>query len=252
MSRPNYAIPIDMFLSVSASIFFGHPARNFAQDAIKFLNSRQPHPLLTGVENLPHDAPFMIVANHHHRENMWIGWIGAMLTEAVYQFRRQNVPLKIVVTDAQRFNFQGKSRVFPLSPWLLGRVAKIWNMIPIPSDPEDSVGHAATLKHVLGLLKAGEPILFFPEGDRGTAFGLVEALPGTGTFIALAARRAQIIPVSFWEEGDLLRGEISPALSITSKEDSVVRAQVMVAIGRRLPESMWGPYHDAIQSDRAR
>ncbi|MEP7288665.1 MAG: lysophospholipid acyltransferase family protein [Chloroflexota bacterium] len=246
--RPTYSFPLYGFLHLSSSIFFDRPKRSFYVDANYLLNSHTPRPLLTGIENLPRDGAFLIVANHHHRAGLWIGWIGAMLVEAIYASRPVQFPLRIVVTDAQRFKFRGTARVFPISSWFLKRVAMLWGMIPIPgeSDADNTTGRAAALKHVLSLLRNGEPVLFFPEGDRGTAYGLVEALPGTGSFIALAARRAPIIPVAFWEDGDQLRGHIAPPITLTSSDDAAVRQEVMVRIGRMLPPSMWGAYAEAI------
>lgn len=249
MARPGYPPPLDMFLSVSGSIFFGFPRRSIARDATQVLNTHHPRPILTGVENLPLDGAFMIVANHHHRENMWIGWIGAMVTEAVNSIRPARTPIRIVVTDSQRMRLFGQERTVPFSRWFLGRVAKFWEMIPIPADPNNTAGHAAALKATLGILKQGLPVLFFPEGEHGSAYGLVEALPGTGTFLALASRRAVILPCSFWEEGEnfeQLRGHISPPITFSSSDDAQVREQMMVAIGRLLPDTMWGLYINSI------
>jgi hypothetical protein len=92
------------------------------------------------------------------------------------------------------------------------------------------------------VLRDGDPVLCFPEGDRGTAYGLVDALPGTGTFLVLAARYAKIIPVAFWEDGEQLSGCVGAPIVLTSRDDAQIRQQVMVAIGRMLPRSMWGVY----------
>ncbi len=90
-------------------------------------------------------------------------------------------------------------------------------------------------------------MLFFPEGESGNADGLVDALPGTGTFIGLASRRAAIIPCAFWEDGEQLRGQFAPPLQLVSFDDAEIRSQVMIAIGRMLPEAMWGTYAEPIR-----
>ncbi len=250
MKRPNYPPPLAMFLSVSSSIFFGVPRRSLAHDATQVLNTHTPRPVITGLENLPHKGAFMIVANHHQRENMWIGWVGALLTEAVNSVRPAQTPLRIVVTDAQRMKLRDRDVTMPFSRWFLGRVANFWEMIPIPGDLSDTSGHAAALRTTLSTLREGLPVLFFPEGEGGNAYRLIEALPGTGTFLSIASRRAPILPCSLWEEGEnfeQLRGHISPPITFSSAADSAVREQMMVAIGEHLPESMWGTYADAIQ-----
>jgi hypothetical protein len=248
--RPFYLPTPGQFLSVAASIFCGIPKRSLARDAIRLLDSHQPRPYLFGVENLPRNEPFVVVANHHHRANQWIGWVGALLIEAIHSFRPVEVPIRIVVTDAQRVRFQGRSRKIPFSGWFLGRIAKLWGMIPLSGDPADTASRAATLKRALNVLRNGEPVLLFPEGDRGTAYGLVEALPGTGGFLALAARHAKIVPVAFWEEGEQLSGCVDAPMVLTSRDDVQIRQQAMFAIGRMLPRSMWGVYSAAISMNK--
>lgn len=222
---------------LSASIFFNFPRRSLGKDAIRLLDMYQPRPTLSGIELLPRDEPFVIVANHYHRNGLWIGWIGALLCEAISAFRPVDVPIRIVVTDRQRIQIGERSLTLPLSGLFLRRITKLWGMIRMPSDPKNTIGRATVLKHLLRLLASGEPILFFPEGDRGSAAGLVEALPGTGTFLALASRRARIIPVGFWEEGPRLCGQVGTALTLDSSDDTTLRQQVIASIKHLLPTS---------------
>lgn len=233
--RPRYATPRGIFLSISGSIFFGVPRRSLASDATKLLDSHHPRPIITGTEYIPKSGGFMFVANHYQREQLWIGWVGALLIEAVNSVRPARSPLRIIVTDSQRVKVFGRDVTMPFSRYFLGRIAHIWEMIPMPAEPRATAGHARALKTSLSLLQQGRPVLFFPEGDRGTAYGLSEALPGTGTFIALASRRAAILPCGLWEDGDQLCGQIAPPLTIAATDDSAIRAQVMATIGQLLP-----------------
>ena len=249
LPRPNYTIPHGLFLSVSSSIFFHWPSRVLAIDAPNLLNTHIPRPLMTGQENIPRTGPVLFVANHHHRANMWIGWCGSMLIEAVNQIRPARAPLHIVVANLQRMRWRhGKEVVIPTSKFFLRRVAEEWDMIQIPGEAEDTIGQAAALRKVLTLLKQDRPVLLFPEGEIGSAYTLVQAKPGTGTFIALASRRAPIVPVAFWEEGEQLRGHIAPAITINGTDDNAIREQVMTAIGVMVPEPMWGPYRESIRA----
>ncbi len=243
-SRPRYLPPPGIFLRVSSSIFFGWPPRSIGRDSTDLLDRHKPRPLLLGIENVPRTGGVLFVANHHQRENMWIGWVGAMLNDLLNGIRPARSPVRIVVTDSQRIKLFGREMIMPLSRFMYRRVAKFWQMIPIPADPTDTPGQATALRMTLHTLKEGLPVLFFPEGERGTAYRLVEALPGTGTFIALASRRAVILPCAIWEEGNLLRGQIAPPLTITSSDDLAVRQQVMGAISNMLPEAMRGAYSD--------
>jgi hypothetical protein len=247
--RPKYPPPFDMAISVSSSIFFGWPRRSIAYDATDVLNRHIPRPVMRGIEHIPKNGAFMIVANHHDRPDMWIGWVGAMITEAVNQVRPARTPIRIVVTDSQRMTLFGRVLTVPFSRWFLRRVARFWQMLPIGADPNDTTSHAATLKAALNMLRQGLPVLFFPEGDRGNAYALAEALPGTGTFIALASRRAVILPCAIWEDGEQLQGQILPPLTIDSTDDAAVRLQMMTTIGKVLPEAMWGAYANRLSSE---
>ncbi len=86
------------------------------------LNRHMPRPILNGVEYLPQSGAFIIVANHYQRPGMWIGWVGALVVEAVNAIRPARTPLRIVVTDTQRMTVRGRERIVPLSGWFLKRV----------------------------------------------------------------------------------------------------------------------------------
>ena len=232
--------PLGMILSVGSSIIFRWPPRSLARDTVTLLNSRKPRPLILGIENIPRNGAVLFVANHHHRKTLWIGWAGALLIEAVNNIRPARSPVRVVMNNAQRMSLFGQNRIMPFSRFAFRRVAHFWQMLLIPVERENTAGQAAALKATINVLKQGLPVLFFPEGEFGTAYGLVEALQGTGTFIVLASRRAAVVPCAFWEEGDILRGQIAPRLTITDSDDAAVRQQVMIAIGKMLPESMWG------------
>jgi 1-acyl-sn-glycerol-3-phosphate acyltransferase len=233
-SPPKYAVPFIANIVLSASIFFGKPRRSLARDATLLLNTHQPRPLLTGLDNLP-DGAYVLIANHYQRSGLWIGWVGAMLADALYPLRQCDPPLRIITTDEQRFTWRGRSYSVPLSRWFLRRVARFWGMIPMPADDANTSGRGVTLRQALRYLRAGEPILIFPEGEAGTASHMTDALPGTGTFLALASRYAPIIPLRFWEEGDQLRGHIGNPLILKGKDDVTLRIEAMNAIRQVQP-----------------
>jgi hypothetical protein len=227
-------------------MFFGTPRRSLARDATQLLDNHRPRPLITGTENIPKSGAFVMVANHYQRRQLWIGWAGALITEAVNTVRPARTPIRIIVTDSQRISAFGQHVTVPLSRYFLARVAHLWDMVLMPADRYAIDRHATALRMSLSLLKRGLPVLYFPEGDRGTAYRLAEALPGTGTFVALASRYGAILLCGFWEEGERLCGRISPPLTLTCNDDYSVRKQLMTALARLLPETMRGAYTDSI------
>jgi hypothetical protein len=221
-------------VQLSLSICLGWPRRDLGRDAAWLLTTHQPRPSLAGVENFLPGA-FTLIANHYQRPGLWIGWAGAMLAEALHVRRGAAPPIRIVVTDTQYMPWRGRRLRVPASRWFLRRVAALWGMIPMPADPADVNGRSATIRRVLRHLRHGDPILLFPEGEQGRAGPLREALPGTGSLLALAARIAPVIPVAFWEEGDQLRGQVGLPITLPGVADAPNRAALMSAIARLLP-----------------
>lgn len=231
---PRYALHPLAPLVLTLSIFTGWPRRSLARDVTRLLNMHTPRPLLTGQEHLPNEGAFVLVANHYQRPGLWIGWAGALLAEAIYQRRSGDPPVRMVVTSAQHVTVAGHTVALPLSGWFLGRVARFWGMISMPAEVSTN-RRAVAVRRVIGALRNGEPVLIFPEGERGSAAGLADALPGTGTFLSLAARYASLIPVGFWEDGDVLRGTVGPPFSLSSRDDTHTRHELMQHIAALIP-----------------
>ena len=231
---PNYNVPFIANLVLSASIFFGRPRRSLAADSAYLLNTHQPRPLLTGLDHLPAGA-CLLIANHYQRSGLWIGWAGALLADGLYPLRRCDPPLRMIATDEQRFTWRGRSYTVPFSRWFLRRVAHFWGMLPIPADDTNTSGRGSALRQALRYLQHGQCVLLFPEGESGTASHLTAALPGTGTFLVLAARYAPILPVRFWEDGDQLRGHIGLPVNLIGNDDATLRIAAMTAIQQVKP-----------------
>lgn len=239
-----YRLPVTALVQLSLSICFGRPRRSLGSDAMWLVATRQPRPLLTGLDLLGTSGA-LLVANHYQRPGLWIGWAGALIAAALYA-RQPAVdpPLRILVTNTQYVTWRGKQHAVPFSRWFLRRVAALWGLIPLPAAPADMQGRGLALRMSLRCLKAREVVLLFPEGEAGSAAELSDALPGTGTFVALASRHAPILPVAFWEEGATLRGQVGPPiteqLAALDGHDAAIRHAVMAAIGALLPRSAQG------------
>jgi len=120
------------------------------------------------------------------------------------------------------------------------------------------MGRAAALVRLAALARGGpsqapESIGLMPEAlGKGR---LIEALPGSGAFLkSLSDRGIPILPVGLFERqgvlsavfGEPFRLEVN-AGGDARETDGAAREQVMVAVGRLLPEEYWGFYADSIR-----
>jgi hypothetical protein len=79
-------------------------------------------------------------------------------------------------------------------------------------------------------------------------------LEGSGLFVhSLAKRGVPVIPVGLWDDGDTLVVSFGPPMALVptgedrAEQERSANEQMMVAIGRLLPERQWGVYAEAIR-----
>ncbi len=118
-----------------------------------------------GRGNIPARGPFMVCANH--QSFLDPPCIGSAFPYPIWFFARKSL---------QDNRFMG---------WMLPRL----NVIPIDQDRPDLAGMRAALR----VLKAGVPLLVFPEGGRTPDGGLQAGQPGVGLLIAKSG--VPVLPV---------------------------------------------------------
>jgi hypothetical protein len=222
-------------------------------DAADIIAATKPQPLVVGVENIPEQGPFVAVANHFQRRGLWVGFPSALLTCAVAERRPGAPPLHWAVVSETRLG-EGRFRV-PGTAWAYREVARCYEMVALPPRPGDVGGRAAGLRALAGLALPpsrgrGEPIAIYPEGERGNANAMGDALPGVGTFLlVLAAGGVPVLPVGFAERDGRLEARVGDVFRLSTEtaapreqRDRDARQQVMSRIAALVPESLRGTH----------
>jgi 1-acyl-sn-glycerol-3-phosphate acyltransferase len=242
---PTYRVPPRLLLRLGRAML-GLGEVSLVRDSAELVATMVPGPRLAGAENIPVAGPFVAVANHCQRHGLWIGFPSAVLTHAVAERRPGAPPLHWAVVAQTRL-CDGRLAV-PGTRWAYRGVARCYAMVPLPPARGAVAGRAAALRHLARLALPpprgrGEPVALYPEGERGTAAGLVPPLPGAGTLLAmLAARGVPALPVGIAEEEEGVRLRVGGPFRLRTRDDRAAADEVMGRIAALLPERMRGGY----------
>ncbi|HEX3604699.1 MAG TPA: hypothetical protein VH134_02165 [Candidatus Dormibacteraeota bacterium] len=249
MSRerlPTYRVPARILVRLGRAMLRRGDV-SLVGDVRELMASITPAPALEGAEHIPARGPFVAVANHCQRRGLWIGIPSALLTAAVAERRPGEPPLHWAVVAETRL-WDGRLLV-PGTGWAYREVARCYEMVTLPAAPRAVAARAGALRRLARLALPpprgrGEPVALYPEGERGTAAGLVAPLPGTGTLLrVLAAGGVPALPVGFAEEGGRLRCRVgAPLLLDGPGGDREAAEEAMRRIAALLPERMRGAH----------
>lgn len=174
----------------------------------------QPPPRYEGVEHLPSDPRFVVVANHYQRKGMWIAHPASAITQAIgarYGFRDPMV----------RWLVTANWPAWRVGPWrfrspgdvLLPRVAHALWCYPVALAGSNPAYTAGSIRRLLKELPhLGQPLGLFPEGVAGVAGRLSDPLPGVGRLAALLAKAGWAFVPAGIGERDRLVIRFSPAV----------------------------------------
>jgi len=191
--RVRYRLPRRWILDMGRALLFKVP-RSIVEDSRLAVEALPKPPCIEGAGHIPLEGSFVLVSNHYQRLDLWIGWSGALLIDAIA--RRRKIAMRYVTTDRARI---GRFTV-PGTRWLIERVAAVWDLVLV-TPPALLQGRAEgqryALLRMLRMLQHDKGMCFaiMPEGDEGTATGLIEAMPGSGRALyALSSRGLSLLP----------------------------------------------------------
>jgi hypothetical protein len=235
-----YPVPWDQVYSLWPHIANG-TRRNVDDFSGKIVAKMQPGPLLLGLEHLPADPRFVLVANHYQRKGLWIVHVASALTQAVAdRYGRQiDPPVHWIVTANWPPIRIGKWRIASPGDILLPKVANALSCFPVSFAGNNPAYSASTIKRILKAADSLErPIGLFPEGVAGTAEQLTPPLPGVDRFLAMLAKRGwPVLPAGVSENGRFIIrfGPLIPVDELLKAPDAAQLAMDRVAaeIARR-------------------
>lgn len=228
-----YAVPWGEVIGLWKPIARGERT-NLDRFTAAVVSQMTPPPRVTGIERLPAEPRFLLVANHFQRKGMWILHPAAAITQAVCRHYRGLEPgVRWVVTaNWPRWRFGPISMASP-GDWILPRVAHALWCYPVPFAGTDPGRTAQSLRRLLRDVRAvREPIGLFPEGVAGVAGKLGAPLEGIDRLLGLLGRAGlPLVPVGIGEqEGLSIRiGTAVAAAEVAAAEDPAALAMGRIA-----------------------
>ncbi len=232
-----------------------------SRDAALLLKNVRPAPRVLGAENIPPEAPFVLVVNHYDRPGLGAWW-GASVILCAVAARRTREPRDVHFIYAHEWWYPrgfGRWVKQPLTRWFFGRIAKTYGMITLPPVLEQYRGQGIRgIRHALALTHSENAQLvgIAPEGRTGATLSLCEPPAGAGLFLLMLTHDTiPCLPVGIFEDALLTLTvnfgapfQLCAPRDLTRQErDRQAARQVMVEIGRLLPERMWGVYRQEIK-----
>jgi hypothetical protein len=249
---PNYEFPHLPLLRFGVDLLLGRE-RSFLKDSQTVMAANPYRREVRGLENVPSEGPFVLIANHYHRDGLDTYHHGMFITTVIAERRPLSPDIRWVITSEWYGHRIGP---IPIPAWFIRsvfkRVAKVHGLVVMPRRASLAVGRAAALRRIARIAQR-EPIGIMPEaGGSGI---LTEPPEGSGLFLqGLSERGVPLLPTGVWEEDDTLIVRFGEPFALSLAEDGsrqerdrLAREHVMVAVGRLLPPAYWGYYAEAIQ-----
>lgn len=265
LHAPRYSYAYHLFLPAAWRVLRGKRS-SVSRDSSLLLRGAQPPPRVLNEQNIPSSSPFVLTVNHYDHAGL-AAWWGAATVVCAIASRRAEGSGEVHFAMAREWWYPagfGRAIKQPLTRWLFGRIAKSYEMIPLPpvlgTDVFRSEG-ALSVRRAVTWTRGEHPqvVGLAPEGRTGEGLSLCRPPAGAGLLLLLLTHDAlPILPAGIYEdESQTLTASfgapyvLSVPLSLSRHaRDEHAAHRAMVEIGRLLPERMWGVYGEEIRGKR--
>jgi hypothetical protein len=218
----SYPVPWDLVFGLTPYI-----ARNEQRDIDDFTRNivqrMDPAPDIQGLDRLPADPRFVLVANHYQRKGLWILHTAAALTQAVVaRYGPHPAPVRWMVTANWPPWRIGPIRIPSPGDILLPKVAHALRCYPVSFAGSNPAYTARSLRRVLKEARSADrPLGIFPEGVAGAAGRLTDPLPGVDRLLLQLARLGlPVVPSAVSERDGRLVLAFGAAIEAGELKDS--------------------------------
>lgn len=197
-----YPVPWDQVFGLTP--YIARKQRRNIDEFTRSITARMvPAPLIEGLDRLPADPRFVLVANHYERKGLWILHSASVLTQAIVaRYGPHPAPVRWMVTANWPPVRLGPWRFPSPGDWLLPKVADALWCYPVAFAGANPRFTSQSLRRILADVKTAErPLGIFPEGVAGSAGNLAAPLPGVGRLLhKLAKLGLPVVPAGIGEE----------------------------------------------------
>ncbi len=262
-TKPRYVYPLHLLLLPALRVLLGIRS-SVSHDAALLLKGARPRPRVLHAENIPPATPFVCIINHYDRCGLAVWWGVAPVIVAVAA-RRARPPRDLRLLMAREWWYPrglGRAVKQPLTRWLFGKISHAYGTIRLPPVVDEYRGTGGpAVRRALALTRGDNPQLIglSPEGRTGPDLALCEPPAGAGLFLLMLTHDTiPCLPAGIFEDdtqvltvnfGAPFYFDVPRALPRAERDRHAAR-QAMLAIGRLLPERMWGVYRDSLAQQR--
>jgi hypothetical protein len=247
-----------------------------------------PAPVVSGKAWIPPDSPFVAIFNHYESEHVAAWWGPFLMTGVIAENTVRSPKSELYRAHREEGGYptpSGEGRIpvqwlmarewwypggfgrlvkQPLTRLLFARLAQVYGFVRVPPvlDGDLTRGEGvAGVRQALALTRGENPpvVGLAPEGHGGKGGTLKEPPSGAGLFLLhLTHERIPLLPIGWYEDeaGRLTIRFGSPfqllltRMSGRHSRDRAAATQAMTAIGRLLPDRLWGTYRGEIEETR--